>query len=73
MSTISKKACDRCGNPLKYVGLTAIFKNVFKKGKTIAIREYFNGNQDGYSYMDGNYELCADCTEKLREFLRNDN
>lgn len=63
--------CDRCGEPIKYVGWTAIFLNVFKRGKKIEIRELYNGNPDGYSYLERRYELCSDCTKQLEKFLNN--
>lgn len=71
MATITQKICDRCGKPLEYVGWTAKIRNDFKKGKTVKIHQLFNGNPDGYSYSDNCYELCADCTKELDEFLRN--
>lgn len=71
MATISKKVCDRCGNPIKYVGWTGILKNVFRRGKTIKIVQLYYGNSTGYNYVDNSFELCADCTEKLNKFLEN--
>ena len=70
MATIEKTVCDRCGKEIKYIGWTAKLKNVVKKGKRIKIHKLYNGNPDGYSYCDSSYELCADCTEKLKEFLK---
>lgn len=71
MATVTNTICYRCGKPIKYTGWTAKIKNAFKKGKTVKIHKIFNGNSDGYSYSDSCYELCADCTKKLEEFLRN--
>ena len=31
--------------------------------------KFLNGNPDGYSYTDWDYELCAECTKKLEGFL----
>lgn len=70
MATVRKTVCDRCGKEIKYIGWTAKLKNVVKNGKRIKIHEILNGNQDGYSYCDMTFELCADCTEKLKEFLK---
>lgn len=70
MATVTQKICDRCGKPMEYVGWTAKLRNVFRKGKSVKIHELFNGNPDGYSYSERQYELCADCTENLKEFLR---
>lgn len=69
MAKIEYKVCDRCGQKMEYIGWTARIKNVFKKGKRILITKYYNGNPDGYSYSERYYELCADCTDKLKEFL----
>ena len=70
MATITQKVCDRCGKPLGYNGWTAKIKNAFKRGKRVKITEYFNGNPDGYSYVNSEYEMCADCTRRLKIFLR---
>lgn len=71
MSTVTQQFCDRCGKLMKYVGWTAKLKNISKKGKTVKIHKLLNGNLDGYSYSDNYYELCADCTKELEDFLRN--
>lgn len=70
MATLTQRVCDRCGKPMKYIGWTAIIKNIRKRGSDIKILKLHNGNPDGYSYSESEYELCADCTEKLRTFLR---
>jgi hypothetical protein len=70
MDTLTQKECDRCGKPMKYIGWTTELKNIFRKGKKVHIIKYFNGNPDGYSYSQSCYELCTECTEKLREFLK---
>lgn len=44
-------------------------KNVFKKGSQIQVLKLLNGNPDGYSYAEHEYELCAECTKKLEDFL----
>ncbi len=69
MAKRTEYVCDRCGKPIKYVGWTATLLNVFKKGKRIKIRNLYNGNPDGYSYLETQYELCSDCTKQLEEFL----
>lgn len=69
MATISKRICDRCGADMKYVGWTAKLKNVIKKGGRIKVLKLLNGNPDGYSYVERDYELCAECTKKLEDFL----
>lgn len=69
MATI--KVCDRCRKPIEYIGWTATIKSVFKKEKTFSIFSIFNGNPDGRSYSKDSYELCADCTKKLENFLMN--
>lgn len=72
MSKIVQTICDRCGKPFEYR-----FSNVagyFRKG--IKVRNFFHfttlfyGNPSGYEYMDKQFELCADCTNKLFEFLK---
>lgn len=69
MANIEYNVCDRCGKQIRYVGWTAKLKNVFRRGKTIKVLSLWNGNPDGYSYSDRCYELCADCTKQLKEFL----
>ena len=69
MATVTEVICDRCGKPLKYIGWTANLRNVFKRGKTVKITKFYNGNSDGYSYSESQYELCADCTKELKVFL----
>lgn len=69
MATLTERICDRCGKPLKYIGWTATLRNVFKRGKTVKITKLYNGNLDGYSYLESQYELCADCTKELKVFL----
>lgn len=71
MATIKQIICDRCGEPMEYVGWTTTFKNVLKRGKSIRIVKIYNGNQSGYEYSDLGYELCKECTEKLEKFLLN--
>lgn len=69
MAAVNYKVCDKCGKQIVYIGWTAKIKNVFKKGKTVKILQLLNGNPDGYSYSEREYELCADCTKKLEQFL----
>lgn len=74
MATIRKNMCDRCGKEIKYVGWTAILKNVFrgkpgKKNKRIDVLQIYDGNPSGYDYTEYSCELCAECTEKLTDFL----
>lgn len=71
MAEVTYRTCDRCGKRMEYIGWTAKIKNVSKRGKTVKIRKYFNGNPDGYSYSDSCYELCAECTRGLKHFLSN--
>lgn len=67
MATIKTNICDRCGAEIKHIGWTALLK----KPKTrLRVLELLNGNPDGYSYSEWDYELCADCTKKLGYFLR---
>lgn len=71
MATVTQKICDRCGKPIEYVGWTSKIRNALRKGKTVKIHELLNGNPDGYSYLDNQYELCRDCTKQLEKFLMN--
>jgi DNA-directed RNA polymerase subunit RPC12/RpoP len=71
LGTVEYKTCDRCGKRMEYIGWTARIKNAVKRGKTVKIRKYFNGNPDGYSYSDCYYELCADCTKEVEDLLSN--
>ena len=70
MGRISIKVCDRCGKEMEYSGWTSRVINGVKRGKRVKIRKYFDGNPDGYSYSDWDYEMCNECTKKLEEFLR---
>lgn len=70
MATITKRVCDRCGQEIKYKGWTSVIKNIFKRGSEIVIDEIYDGNPSGYDCENLKYELCAECTEKLKKFLR---
>lgn len=65
--------CDRCEKPFEYrIGKWAgYFTQGIRKENTLRFHSMFVGNTDGYSYMDYRYDLCADCTEKLLQFLQN--
>ncbi len=67
MGTISKKVCDRCGEQIKISGWTS--KLPWKRSRRIKLLKLFNGNLDGYSYSEEEYELCRKCTMKLSLFL----
>lgn len=66
MATISKKVCDRCGKEIAYRGWTGILK---KYPKRVSIVKIFNGNLDGYSYTDRDFDLCAECTQGFVDWL----
>ena len=70
MAIIQKRVCDRCGKELKFLGWTA---KIFGLSRKVFIRKLYNGNPDGYSYYDFDYELCHDCTRKLEKFMRCEN
>lgn len=65
MAKVTITVCDRCGDELRYFGWTTLLG----KTRRLDIRSLFNGNADGYSYMDDRIELCAKCAKKLDEFL----
>lgn len=69
--TEKRTLCDRCKQPITYNGWTAIIKfPKIKKGTYWKIVEILNGNPSGYDYCDMNTELCADCTEQLKKWLK---
>lgn len=68
MATVTKKFCDRCGTEMRYVGWTARLK-IKRIGIIATVQKLLNGNPDGFSYVEWDYELCADCTKKLERFL----
>lgn len=76
MATVTKIFCDRCGKEIKHIGWTLKLLNVFKSklNSQIKIRKIkiCNGNHSGFGYKETNYELCAECTEKFKEFIRMD-
>lgn len=70
VATIYKRVCDRCGVEMQYSGWTAVLKNVIKRRSRPRVVRLLNGNPDGFSYMEEDYDLCAECTKKLEDFLR---
>ena len=67
MASKTFRFCDRCKKEIRYLGWTAKIKRIRK----FHIHEIFNGNPDGYSYCDSDFELCSDCTRGLEKFLMN--
>ena len=65
MAEITKHICDRCKKEIKYFGWTALIK----KSIRIKVRKLYNGNHNGCSYSDYDYELCNECTKALGSFL----
>lgn len=61
MVKIEKRVCDRCGKETAYSGWTV---------KIFCLLH--NGNPDEYRYSNCSYELCSECTQKLKKFLRNE-
>lgn len=72
MSSKTVKLCDRCGKPFefRFSKWAGYFVHGIRKENYLHFHQMNYGNQDGYSYCDTRYELCADCTEKLLHFLR---
>ena len=68
MSVETKIICDRCGKEIHYVGWTAKFRK--NRPNRFHLLKLLNGNQDGYSYSERDYELCNDCTFELNRFLK---
>lgn len=67
MGTVQYKICDKCGKKIKYTGWTSKLKNIFQRSGTIPVIKLFNGR----GCHEREYELCADCTKKLGNFLMN--
>ena len=72
MSEIKQRVCDRCGNSFEFhlSKWAGYFVQGIRKENHLHFHNMFYGNPDGYSYSDERYELCADCTQKLLNFLR---
>lgn len=72
MSKIEQIVCDRCGKPFEYrfSDVAGYFIKGIKVRNFFYFRKLFYGNSSGYEYMDHAFELCADCTNKLDEFLK---
>ena len=63
--------CDRCGKlfEYKFSKWAGYFKQGIRRKTFIHFHELYYGNMSGYEYSDKRFELCADCTEKLVDFL----
>ena len=72
MSKRTIHVCDRCGKEFEYrfSKWAGYFTKGIKKRTLIGFHEVYYGNMSGWEYSDLQYELCADCTEKLVKFLR---
>lgn len=63
--------CDRCKKSITYQGWTAIIRNPkLKKGILWRVNESFNCNYSGFDYVNSDFELCADCTKELKQWLK---
>lgn len=60
------KICDRCGKEIKYEGWTGFLT---KRSYNIFLRKIYNGNPDGYSYLDWEHELCKDCVKSFDKWF----
>lgn len=69
MSRETRIVCDRCGEEIKYVGWTSKLPFARKRPVRFKLLKLLNGNMDGYSYSECEYELCNKCTFELRIFL----
>ena len=69
MSSHNYVECDRCGKRFEYRNemWAAILR--IKKPKKIRVIKLFYGNLSGYDYTQEDYDLCGECTEKLKEFM----
>ena len=72
MSKKEQRVCDRCGKPFEYrlSKWAGYFVRGIRKENHLHFHNMYYGNPDGYSYSDVRYELCADCTKKLLDFLK---
>lgn len=68
----TEHCCDRCGKPFEYrlSKWAGYFSHGIKKENHMKFHNMYYGNPDGYSYSDCRYDLCADCTKELLDFLR---
>ena len=62
--------CDRCGKRFEYRNemWAAIIRA--RKLKKFRVIKLFCGNLSGYDYAEYDYDLCGECTEKLKEFMK---
>ena len=70
MSTQKYITCDRCGKQFEYRNekWAAILRA--RKLKKFRVIKLLYGNLSGYDYTQEDYDLCGECTKKLREFLK---
>lgn len=70
MATQKYLICDRCGKQFEYRNekWAAILRA--RKLKKFRVIKLFYGNLSGYDYIQEDYDLCGECTDKLKEFLR---
>lgn len=64
--------CDRCGKSIVYKGLTSKIEVRKSRLKPIlSVISIWNGGVDPYAYTSEEIELCSECTQKFRDFLKN--
>lgn len=70
MTTQKYIKCDRCGKQFEYRNekWAAIIRA--RKLKKFRVIKLLYGNLSGYDYTQEDYDLCGECTKKLREFLK---
>ena len=70
MATQKYITCDRCGKQFEYRNKTWAAILRARKLKKFRVIKLFHGNLSGYDYMEEDYDLCDECTKKLKEFLK---
>lgn len=69
MSSHNYVECDRCGKRFEYRNEMWAAIIGARKLKKFWVIKLFYGNMSGYDYAEYDYDLCGECTKRLKEFL----
>ena len=69
MATQKYITCDRCGKYFEYRNEKWAVILRARKLKKFRVIKLFYGNMSGYDYAEYDYDLCGECTKRLKEFL----